>query len=284
MFEPIIVLFNTVFVHPLTNLLIIVYNTLVLLGVPYALGFSIILVTVIIRLLIYPFSKKQIESSKKMQDVAPQLNVLKDKYKDDAKMLQSETMRIYKENGINPFGSCLPTILQIVVFIALYQVFLVFLGSDPSQVVSKLNSVVYSQTLRVETISDTTFFGIPLVSSPSKLFSTMPFLILIPIITAGLQLLQAKMMFPTQKQQDDKKALVKKKDAKKNDEPDFQSVMQKQMIFLIPVSIGIAAYSFPLGLSLYWNTMTIFGMIQQYQISGIGGLSDWIKKIRPEAK
>lgn len=279
MFEPIIALFQTLFVYPLTNLLIIVYNTLVLIGIPYALGFSIILLTVIIRIIIYPFSKKQIEASKKMQDVAPELAKLKEKYKDDSKTLQVETMRVYKERGINPFGSCLPTILQIIVFIALYQVFLTFLGTDPSETVTKLNSVVYSPSLRVEGIPDTTFFGLPLSQSPSSLFSTMPYLILIPIVTAALQLLQAKMMFPVKK--DEKVIDKKKKVPAKKEEPDFQSVMQKQMIFLIPVSIGIAAYSFPLGLSLYWNTMTIFGMIQQYQITGWGGLVPWIQKIRP---
>lgn len=281
MIDAVIAVFNTVFVHPLTNLLIVVYNTLDLVGVPYALGFSIILMTVIIRLLIYPFSKKQIETSKKMQDVAPELAKLKEKYKDDTKTLQAETMRVYRENGVNPFGSCLPTIVQIIVFIALYQVFLTFLGSNPEETVTKLNAVVYSQTLRIEGVPDITFFGLPLSQSPSSLIAVMPYLLLIPVVTAALQLLQAKMMFPSKKEEKTS-AVVKKSDKKETSEPDFQSVMQKQMIFLIPVSIGIAAYSFPLGLALYWNTMTIFGMIQQYQITKWGGLNEWIVKIRPQ--
>lgn len=268
-------LWNTFFVIPITNLLLAIYQALSFFSFPYALGFSIIILTVLIRLVLSPFTKKQLETTRRMQELSPKLSSLKEKYKNDPQKLQSETMALYKKHGINPFGSCLPTIVQIIMFPALYIVFLDFVGKHPQETINKFNEVVYFPALKLTSLSDPTFFGLPLADSPSSLMGTLPLLALaIPVITAVLQLLQTKMMFPGSKNSPQKKT---------GSDPDFQSVMQKQMVFLIPITIGIAAYSFPIGLALYWNTFTIFGIIQQYRLHGLGGLAEWKNKL-PQRK
>lgn len=272
MIEFLLSLWQTIFVIPLTNILIVIYKALVLVHFPYALGFSIIVLTIIIRLILSPFTKKQLETTRKMQDISPKIAALKEKHKDNPQKLQAETMALYKAHGINPFGSCLPTLIQIIMFPALYAVFLDFVGKNAEDTINKFNSVVYFPALKLDHLTDPTFFGLPLAESPASIFAAAPVLaVLIPVVTAVLQLVQTKMMFTTPKD-------APKKQKGKKTEPDFQSVMQKQMIFLIPATIGFAAWSFPIGLALYWNTFTVFGIIQQYRLQGWGGLQEWIDR------
>src|SRR5438094_166941 len=94
-------IFNLFFIIPLTNVLIACYKLLLLSHIPYALGFSIILLTVLIRLVLYPFVASQIRSSYKMQKVAPHISAAREKHKGDSKRQQEEMMKIYKEHGIN---------------------------------------------------------------------------------------------------------------------------------------------------------------------------------------
>jgi YidC/Oxa1 family membrane protein insertase len=95
--------------------------------------------------------------------------------------------------------------------------------------------------------------------------------LLIPVLTGVFQFIQSKMMLPPT---DPKK----KDDKTKKKSDDFATAFQSQSLYIFPVMIGFLSYNFPIGLSLYWNTFTIFGIIQQYKISGLGGLEDWIKK------
>jgi len=95
--------FDTLIINPLTNILVIAYYLLNLIHIPYALGFSIIALTVIVRLILYPLMSSQLKASKKNAGVKPRIcKNVKEKHKGDAKMLQQETMRLYKEHGVNP--------------------------------------------------------------------------------------------------------------------------------------------------------------------------------------
>src|SRR4030066_1302795 len=114
--------FNLILVWPITTVLIAIYKSLVFIHVPYALGFSIIILTVIIRLLLYPLISSQLKASKKMQEIAPHISKLRDRHKGDAKTLQQETMRLYKEHGVNPAAGCLPILIQIPIIWGLYSV------------------------------------------------------------------------------------------------------------------------------------------------------------------
>jgi YidC/Oxa1 family membrane protein insertase len=271
-------IFDTLIVIPITNALLFVYYFINFLKVPFALGFSIIILTIIIRLILYPLTTSQIKASKKMMEINPHLKRLKEKHKNDAKKLQEETMKLYKEFGVNPAAGCLPVLIQLPIIWGLYSVLntIIHVGAGG---LSKINDMAYMDFVRLNRVWDVNFFGLSLAQNPSHLFNssvinTWPIL-LVPILTGVFQLIQSKMMLPAAPQTQDKKMEVKKEEKK----DDFSSAMQTQMTYLMPVMIGFFSYNFPIGLSLYWNTFTIFGIIQQYKISGIGGLKDWVGKI-----
>ena len=263
--------FDTIVVDPIINILLLIYKILFSLNVPFALGFSIIVLTIVIRFILYPLTSAQLKASKKMQDVAPHLSRLKDKHKGDAKTLQAETMKLYKEFGVNPAAGCLPVLIQLPVIWGLYSVLIkvINLGANT---VSEINKLAYSDFLRLDRPWDVYFFGIPLAQNPGQLISTMgPIILLVPILTGVFQFIQSKMMMAAI---GDKKLVVK--DAKKKE--DFASAFQTQSLYIFPVMIGFLSYTFPIGLSLYWNTFTIFGIMQQYKTTGLGSLEDLIKK------
>lgn len=269
-------IFNTFFINPIINVLLLFYHALSFFHVPYALGFSIVGLTILIRFILYPLISAQLKASIKMQKVAPHISALKDKHKGDKVKMQQGTMRLYKEHGINPAAGCLPVLVQMPVIWALYSVLQHIVTLKSSLIVSEINKVVYFDFLKLSHSWDPYFFGLSLGEMPSKLFSTIgPVVFLVPVATAFFQFLLSKMLVPA------KTALVvskkeNKESAKKTD--DFASAFQTQSTYIFPIMIGFFSYTFPVGLSLYWNTFTIFGIIQQYKIMGLGGLSTWIKK------
>jgi YidC/Oxa1 family membrane protein insertase len=262
--------FQTFIINPLINFQVAIYDVLLALHIPYPAGFSIIGLTIIIRIILYPLTNKQLRASKKMQDIAPHISNLKEKHKGDSRRIQEETMKLYKEHGVNPAAGCLPTLVQIPILLGLYQVLNKLVHLDPSQSVQYINSIVITP-LQISEPWETTFFGIPLGQSPQQLMATLPIIaISIPIITGVFQFIQSKMMFSSPPSSSTQVA-------KKKDE-DFASVFQKQSAYLFPIMIGFFSFNFPFGLSLYWNTFSIFGIIQQYKITGLGGLeSTWLK-------
>lgn len=269
-------IFNTFFIHPIINVLLLLYHVFSFLHVPYSLGFSIIGLTILIRFILYPLISAQLKASIKMQKVAPHISVLKEKHKGDKVKMQQETMRVYKEHGINPAAGCLPILVQMPVIWALYSVLQHIVTLRPNLVVSEINKIVYFDFLKLSHSWDPYFFGLSLGEMPSKLFSTIgPVVFLVPVATAFFQFLLSKMLVPsTALLQVNKKE--NKQSAKKTD--DFASAFQAQSTYIFPVMIGFFSYTFPIGLSLYWNTFTVFGIIQQYKIMGLGGLRGWIRK------
>ena len=262
-------IFNTLVVYPITNLLVAIYQVLLYLHVPYALGFAIIGLTILIRLILYPLINSQLKASKKMQDLAPHISNVKEKHKDDKKRIQEETMKLYKEHGVNPAAGCLPTLIQLPILWGLYSVLNNLVHKSPDELVNYINSIVI-EPLQLSAPWETTFFGIPLGQSPQQLLSVMPVVaIAIPFLTGFFQFIQSKMMFY---------APPGATTAKKND--DFASVFQKQAVYIFPIMIGFFSFNFPFGLSLYWITFSIFGIIQQYKISGPGGLIDLWQKAK----
>src|SRR6266498_3835948 len=114
-------IFNLIFLGPVVNVLVLIYQGLFALHIPGAVGFSIMILTILIRVLVWPFMSSQIKATKKMADLKPHLDALKEKHKDDKQGLATAQMALYKEHGVNPAGGCLPALIQIPVFIALYQ-------------------------------------------------------------------------------------------------------------------------------------------------------------------
>lgn len=248
--------FNQFLIWPSINVLMVFYKVFTIAQIPGPLGWSIIAMTIVIRGVLYPLTAKQMDSAKKMQDLKPELDKIKSKYKDDKKMIQQEQMKLYQKHGINPAAGCLPLLLQFPILIALYRMFLGILNAGSiDETVQQINQVVYAPWLKIESL-DLGFFGLNLADRPSQWQELGWWLLAVPVITGVLQWYQTKQMMPSPTK--DSKQLVKKTNKNGKKDESFGTEMQKQMAFIMPIMIGFFAYNFPLGLSLYWNTFTVF--------------------------
>ncbi len=257
MLEP--TFFNTVLIFPILNLLVALYKGFIFLRVPGAYGFAIIALTTLIRLLFQPFFKKQMETAKKMQEIKPHLDNLSKKHKKDPKKLQEEQMKLYQQHGINPASGCLVMIVQLPVFIALYNTLSLFLKNGTgANIIAKINSALYSQSLHIASI-DPWFFGFNLALSPSA--SKTWYYYSIPVITGILQFFQAKATMPSAPAKQAEEGDEKKKEGS-NTAEDFQKAMNTQMKYIFPFMIAWFSLNLPVGLSLYWNIFSLFSIMQ----------------------
>src|SRR3989338_4039854 len=265
--------FDTFLIHPILNALVIFYTIFLSIGLPGALGLSIILLTVVIRLALWPLTATQLKSTQKMAALRPHMDRIKQEHGHDKVRHQQEISKLYKEHGVNPLAGCLPLLLQIPVFIALYQVLLRIIDLNNGDFIGRINSQLYFQWLHLEKLPSTNFLGLGLASKPNEWAQVGIFILAIPIITGILQYIQSKMLTPEQAKT---KAIVKKDSKKKERMEDTMASMQSQMTLIMPLMIAFFAYGFPVGLSLYWNTFTIIGIIQQYKISGAGAMNKFL--------
>jgi len=269
-------IFNLIFVGPVVNLLVLIYQGLSAVHIPGALGFSIMSLTILIRILVWPFMASQIKATKKMAELKPHLDALKEKHKDDKKELAAAQMALYKEHGVNPAGGCLPALIQIPIFIALYQSIINILPGAGGHI-DRINSLLYFPQLKLPSTLDPNFFGLNLGIKPSEFGKYGMLLLLIPLLTAALTFVQSKMAMP--------KALKKypsdspKEKKEKEGMAESMGAVQSQMVYMMPIMIGYFAFSFPIGLAIYWNTYTILGIIQQYLVSGWGGMERYGRSI-----
>ena len=252
-------IFDPFFANPILNLLVVFYKLFLFVKLPGAFGFAIIALTVAVRLLFQPFFQKQIETAKKMQELKPHLDNLSAKHKNDQKQLQAEQLKLYQQHGINPTSGCLVMILQLPVFIALYNTLNLFLlNGHAEKTITAINKVLYFSFLKIDSINSW-FFGLDLVKSPKQAGDW--YYLLIPVITAALQYFQAQASMPPAS-----KAPVvqdgKNKEEKKDGQGDFQKAMNTQMKYMFPLMIGWFSYSLPIGLALYWNIFSIMGIMQ----------------------
>lgn len=268
-------LFDTLFLGPVVNLLVLLIKGLEAVHIPGALGFSIIILTILIRLVVWPFMATQLKSAKKMADLKPHLDELKKKHTGDKQALSKAQMDLYKEHGINPAAGCLPSLIQIPVIIALYQAIFAFFSGVNG--LDRINRLLYSSSWHLKSPPDANFFGINLTVKPSEFSQIGTLILLIPIITALLTFVQSKMMAPqpVKKYPSDSPKEKKEKAATE----DAMSAVQGQMAYMMPLMIGYFAFQFPVGLAIYWNTFTIIGILQQYLLSGWGGMESIINKI-----
>ncbi len=269
-------LWNIILINPIVNILIAFYNGLNFLHFPAAFALSVLILTILVRLALWPLTAAQLKSAKKMADLRPELAKIKTEHGHDKVRHQQEQMKLYKEHGVNPAAGCLPLLLQMPIFIALYNVFWTILGNGltGAALTERINNSLYFPFLKLSQPIDINFFGISLASKPSSWQSLGWWLLLIPVITALLQLFQSKMMVPSPVKLQPNDTPGEKKE--KEDTSEMMVQMQGQMLFLMPIMFGFFAFQFPIGLAVYWNTFTILGMVQQYQIAKWGGLTDWL--------
>lgn len=246
--------FNTIFVIPILNILVVFYKLFLTISLPGALGFAIIGLTSAVRGVLHPLSKKQMESAKKMQDLKPRLDALKKKHEKDPKGLQQAQLKLYQEAGINPAAGCLPLLVQIPFFIALFTTMNLFLSNGGgAKVIAGINKVLYFPILHIDRI-DPWFFGLNLALSPQK--GGNPIYFIVPVITVLLSIWQFRASQPA----------APKEDIKGTTGDDFQRAMNVQMKYILPLMFGYFSYTWPVGLSLYWNIFSIFTIIQYKKI------------------
>ncbi len=271
--------FNTVFFNPITNLLVLIYRALDGAGLPGALGFAIVILTVLSRAVIWPIMSNQLKSAKLLNELKPEMAKLKAKHKGDKAAFSTAQLALYKQHGYNPAGGCLPTLFQFPIFIALYQVIIAFFNGDKG--LERINNALYSDSWHLSSLPSLDFFGLNLGSKPSGFSSQGYWLLLVPILTALLTFIQSKMMSipPVKKYPSDSP----KEKHEKEEAEDTMVAVQSQMLYMMPVLIGYGAFQFPIGMAIYWNMGTIISIFQQYLISGWGGLSPWIKRLSSRA-
>ena len=245
-------IFNTIIYNPLYNLLIFIYNI-----VPFHdFGIAIVIVTLLIKFLLVPLSRKQIESQKKMNEMQPKIKEIQQKHKDNKEAQSKALMEFYKETKTNPFSGCLPMIVQLVFLIAIYQV---LYNISNAGLKVDANSL-YSFVANPGEINKM-FIGLIDLSAILNLgqltIKSIPHIILI-LAAAASQYFQAKMLMA-------KKANIDK-DKKEDGKPDFTQMMSKQMLYFGPLITLFIGVKFPAGLALYWLVSTGFMIAQQYLV------------------
>lgn len=263
-------IFQIILIEPLTNGLILFYNLLF-----QNLGLAIIGFSLLIRFLTNPLTKKSMESMKKIKEIEPLVAKLKKKYSNNQKGLIAAQTELYKQKGINPSAGCLPQILQIVILIALFNVFNQTLSKN-GDTIQKLNSVLYSPLKIADGTTLNTRFLYMDVRTPDVFkIPGIPFPVPGPVlILAGLlQFLSAKMMQPMVKKEQ------KIAQGTTGSADDMAVAMQSSMLYTFPLMTIIFGINFPSGLALYWLLFSVFQMYQQYKSSGWGGLTPLISRM-----
>ena len=269
--------FDTFLINPIFNLLVIFLKIFQTIGIPQALGLSIVLLTAVVRLAIWPLTSAQLRSSQKMAALKPHIDRIKGEHGHDKTRHQQELSKLYKEHGVNPLAGCLPLLLQLPVFFALYQVLFKIVDFNRADFLESINQKIYSPAFYLDKVPDTTFLGFNLSAKPNQWQSIGVLILLIPVITGVLQFIQSKMLAPQTAPVKVQKKEPESGDKKESMEDSLASV-QSQMILIMPAMIAFFSYGFPVGLSLYWNTFTIVGIIQQYVIAGPGALGKYLPK------
>jgi YidC/Oxa1 family membrane protein insertase len=217
-----------------------------------AWGLSIVILVVLIRLCLIPLFVKQVNAQRKMAQHAPQLAELRKKYKNDKQRLNEETMKFYKENGVNPLAGCLPMIPQFIIFFSLFYVLREIADWKPGQVPK------YGLTVPVlESAQKATIFGVHLYDK--LLFPHTPGMGLGPSIVAAITVaLSATTTFLTVRQTS-KRGLMQT-----NLDPDNpMAATQKYMMYIVPF-FSLTGLYWQYGLVLYWLTTNLWTLGQQY--------------------
>lgn len=238
-------MWNLLILDPMLNALLWIYN---LLG--HNFGLSIILFTVLVRLLTYPLTAQQLKSSKALQELqkSKRWQDIQKKYKNDREKLAQEQMKLYQEMGINPFGSCLPTLIQFPIIIGLYQAIIRALASTPVQLLDLSRHVYPFFTQFSSLIPLNSHFLWMDLSQPERLY--LPFLpnVGIPVLAILVVVttyLQSKMMTPPSASPDDQTAQ-----------------MGKAMNLYMPLFIGYLSMVYASGLALYFVASNLVGIVQ----------------------
>jgi YidC/Oxa1 family membrane protein insertase len=224
--------FNQGITTPLRNGIVWILKKIYLVIPNY--GWAIVIFAILFKLAFYPLNKKQAESMKKMQELSPQIKALNEKYADDPKLKQEKTIELYKKNGTNPMSGCLPMLIQIPIFIALYTAF-----SDTAD-------LWHSPFLWIKDLSepDTVF------TTPKLAFIGVLAINILPLIMVGTQIIQSRMTTVST-------------------DPN-----QKMMMYMMPFIMLYFFWSMPAGVTMYWTMQNILSIAQQAYTNKFGDSKD----------
>jgi YidC/Oxa1 family membrane protein insertase len=232
-------MWDMLIINPMLNTLLWIYS---ILG---NFGIAIILFTILVRMVTYPLTIQQLKGAQAMQDMqkSKEYLAMQKKYKDDKQKLQQEQMKLYKEMGVNPLGSCLPTLIQFPVIIGLYQSIIRALAVTPMQMTALFYNIYpFSDVAKLLPI-DSQFLWMDL-SQPERLYVFgygIPVLAIIVLITTYFQ---SRLITPPS-------------------QPGEQGAQMTQMMNLyMPLLMGYLALTFAAGLALYFVTSNVITILQ----------------------
>ncbi len=236
------IIWDTIILSPMINVMIVLSDFLF-----DNLGLTIIVLTIIVRAAMFPLTRRQLHATKQMQELQPKLAEVRKKYARDRQKRAQEEMALMKQSGVSPAGCVLPMLVQMPVWIALYQSIIRVLGATPEQFLN-LSRHLYTTWPQVFSLVplESRFFWLDLAVPDSNL--------VLPVLVGGTMWLQQKMVTPT------------------SSDP-AQQTQGRMMLWMMPLMFAFFTMSFPSGLALYWVASNIITIVLQYLIGGWGGLA-----------
>ncbi len=235
-------IWNSILIQPMVNSLVLLYSM-----ANYNFGIAIVLFTIIIRAGMMPLTVKQSRQMKAMSALQPKLKEIQAKYKSDRQKQSQETMKMYKDNGVNPIGCLGPMFIQMPIFIALYQAIIKTVPTEPENLVV-LSKYLYGwlPMVRQSIPIESTFFWLDLAKPDPT--------VVLPILVGGSMFLMQKMT--TMPAMDERQAST-----------------NRMMLWMMPIMFGLFASDligpgFPSGLALYWVISNLVGVVIQGFITG----------------
>ncbi|MBI4133729.1 membrane protein insertase YidC [Candidatus Uhrbacteria bacterium] len=229
-------LFTTIFYQPLWNALVWLYD--VIPGED--IGIAIIALTILIKLVLFPFSVQALRSQRAMQTLQPKIDALRTQFKDEREKLAKAMMELYSKEKVSPLSSCLPILIQLPILIALYQVLRAGLGQPSPE-------LLYS-FVRNPGPLDPHFLGFMDLAKPNYLLA---------VLAGIVQFWQTKMI----QVKAPPKAIATAPGAK---DESMMSMMNKQMLYVMPIMTVVIGVGLPGGLTLYWFMTNLATVVQQF--------------------
>lgn len=235
-------LFTLILLQPIFNVLMWLYT--VLPG--QDLGLAIIILTFLVKIILYPFAKAQIRQQKALQELQPKIEEVRRQYKDNKEEQAKQLMALYGKEKVNPAASCLPLLIQLPIFIALYRALTMGIKGEHF-------SLLYPFVAHPQQI-DTMFFWLIDLSKPSYVLA---------VAAAAIQFFQTKQMIkPPAATVVQPPPEVAQSDGAKDES--MSAIMNKQMLYMMPIMTMVIGFTLPGGLTLYWLVMSALTVLQQW--------------------
>lgn len=237
-------MFRTIITQPLFNLLVFLVDR-----IPnHSLGWAVVAMTLLVRLILLFPNQKAMKSQRKLQKLQPEIQALKKKHGKNQQAMAMGTMALYKQHKVNPMSSCLPIFLQMPFLLGIY--FVVRDGISP-----QFQGLLYAFQSKVDlSMVNNAFFGLDL---------SVPNIWALPVIVGVAQFFAMRLAIPQTKKESPAKKVSKKKKSTEPDMAEQMQQMQKMMIWIFPFMIAFFTATFPAGVGIYWLTSTVFGIAQQ---------------------